>query len=590
MQFFDSIALAAVVHELNSLGEARIDKVGQPSAHELYLNVRAGGQNHRLYLNVREQWARIHLTERQFPNLPVPFAFTMLLRKHLEGSRLLRVEQDGLERVVRLVVAGRDELGDPYERHLVAELIGKYSNLFLVDSHSEQLLGCLRSVTEEMCQARQLAPGLPYASPPVAEDKVSFLEATEADFCRALEEDGAVVDRLSRKLTGVSKVALAQILQGLGIDPAVSVGELTGLQPLLAGLHQAQARVRSGCFHPRLEAGPLWHYNMLWLAPGEPPAGPGPSAVLDAYYGREENRFQLADKRRVLTSEIQQLLKKQRDRLKEWESTLTKSEGADRHRELGDLITSHMYMITPGMSELVATDYYAEGQPEVRVPLDPTLTAGENAQRYFRRYQKARNSREAVERLLGEGRQELGYLEQVETAIAQAETPRELAEIAEELAALTGKAPAKAKGPRRGQSPEPPPAPTAYTSSDGLTILVGKNNKQNEQLTFKVARPFDLWLHTQNIPGSHVVIVSDGEVPERTLHEAATLAAHYSKARESSRVPVIYTRRKFVKKPKGAKPGMVIYEQEKTLFVTPDPEVIAALEAGTKLQSLVPGP
>lgn len=582
VQFFDSVSLAAVVAELNRLGECRIDKVGQPSSYELYLQLRAGGRNVKLYLNFRDQWARLHLTDRPLGNVPVPTAFTMLLRKHLEGSRLLRVEQLGLERVARLVIAGRDELGDPFERVLVAELIGKYSNAFLVDSRQEQLLGCLRIVTEEMSQARQLAPGLPYAGPPVTPGKVPFLEAGEADFLPALGEDGKVVDRLSYRLTGISKVALAQVVVAAGVSPGVRTDELESLDELLATLHRAQASLRAGRFHPRRERMALWDYTMWWLGEGDAPEGPGPSALVDDYYGRLEARFLLEDRRRVVRNEITELLRKQRERLAGWEKTTVKGDEADRYRELGDLITANMWAIQPGMSKVEVTDFYHPDAPTVTLVLDPLLTASENAQRYFRKYQKARDGRAAVESLIATGREELHYLEQVATAVEQAQELRDLSEIADELGELTGKRKAPTgKGVRRGQA-EPPPAPLVFTSSDGLPILVGKNNKQNDYLTFKLAKTHDVWLHTQNIPGSHVVVQAEGEVPEATLHEAAMLAAFFSKARDSSQVPVIYTRKKFVKKPRGGKPGMVIYEQEKTLYVNRDEDRLHALGVDTE--------
>lgn len=591
VQFFDSVALAAVIAELNTLGECRIDKVGQPSSYELYLQLRAGGRNLKLYLNVRDQWARMHLTDRALANVPVPTAFTMLLRKHLEGSRLLRVEQPGLERVARLVIAGRDELGDPFERILVVELIGKYANMFLIasaagaiESRQEQVMGCLRIVTEEMSQVRQLAPGLPYAGPPVMAGKVPFPEATKADFLAALGQDGKVVDRLSGRIGGLSKVALTQLVVGAGLAADARTEELEGLDRLLSTLAIAQKRLKEGLFHPRRESGPGWDYNVWWLGAGAPPEGPGASALMDTYYGRLEARFILDDRRRVLRNEVNELLRKQRDRLGAWEQTLEKAEGADRHREMGDLITANMWQIQPGMSHVEVTDFYHEEQPTVTLVLDPLLTPSENAQRYFRRYQKARDGRQAVEGLLTTGREELAYLEAVATAIEQATELKDLAEIEEELNELNGKRSKPAKGVRRGQQ-EPPPKPLVFTSSDGVPILVGKNNKQNEYLTFKVARNHDVWLHTQNIPGSHVVVQAEGDVPEATLHEAAMLAAYFSQARDSNQVPVIYTRKKFVKKPRGAKPGMVIYEQEKTLFVNRDEDRLQAL--GLETEDLV---
>ena len=578
LQFFDAVALAAVVAELNALGEARIDKVGQPTAHELYLNLRAGGKNHRLYINVRDQWARLHLTRRPLGNLPVPTGFTMQLRKHLEGSRLLRVEQDGLERLARLVVAGRDELGDPFERVLVVELIGKFANMFLVDAQDDVVMGCMRPVTEAMCGVRQLGAGLPYDPPPVSADKVAFPDATEADFLAALDGTGKLADRLVGKLAGLSKVAAGQILAGIGLAPDVKIDDLEGLDPVLDGLRRAQASLREGRFHPRLSPGPGWAYDMWWLQPGPPPEGPGPSALLDAYYGGREDRARLEERRRKLKVEVGELLRKQRERVGGWVETLAKAEGADRHRELGDLLTAHMYLLSPGMASVEVEDYFAQdGGGKVTIPLDPRLTPSENVQRFFKRYQKARNSIKAVTELLEAGRAEQTYLEQVDTSIDQALDDRDLTEIGAELAALAGRAP-EGGPPRRGQPPEPPPAPLRLTSSDGLPILVGKNNRQNEFVTFKEARAGDLWLHTQIIPGSHVVVRAD-EVPERTLHEAATLAAWFSQARESSRVPVVYTLKRHVRKPRGAKPGMVLYEQEKTLFVTPDPAVVEALLA-----------
>lgn len=596
VQHFDSVALAAVVHELAALGEARIDKVGQPSGHELYLNLRAGGRNYRLYLNLRDQWARMHLTTAPLGNLPVPYAFTMQLRKYLEGSRLLRVEQPGLERVAHLVVAGRDELGDPFERVLVVELIGKYSNLFLLDSR-EQILGCLRPVTEAMCQARQLGPGLPYAPPPVDERKVPFLEADDAVFCAALEGDracepsglaipphpalphggggsrggptsgrassGRVADRLNERVAGLSKVALGQLLASLGLSPQVAVDELEALDPLLARLALAQADLRAGRFAPRLESGPGWSYNVWAL---DRSAEDGASAVVDRYYGTLEARFVLEERRRVLRAALGELLRKQRTRVQEWAQSREKAESAERYRELGDLITSHVYAIAPGASAVEVTDFFAPDQPTLTLALDPQLTASENAQRYFRKYQKARNGREALDRLLAGAREELAYLEQVAIAVEQATELADLQEVADEIAAISGQAPAK---PRTEA-----PRPLELTSSDGLAILVGKNNRQNDYVTFKLAHAGDLWLHTQNIPGSHVVIRADGEVPERTLHEAAAIAAYYSQARQSSQVPVVVTRRKFVKKPRGAKPGMVVYEQEQTLYVNPGESLV----------------
>ena len=510
---------------------------------------------------MQERWARLHLTTRALANVPVPSSFTMQLRKHLEGSRLLRVEQPGLERVARLVVAGRDELGDPFERVLVAELIGKYANLFLVDGADGVVMGCLRPVTEEMCRVRQLGPGLPYDPPPA--EKPDFTTVGEDVVLAALGRGGKLADALSGQVSGLSRVAAAQLVVAAGLPADARTDDVEGLEALLDVVRRAQVSLAARAFHVRLEAGPTWDYQ-CWALDGARDGGA--SAFFDAYYGGREERFGLDERRRKIAGDVGTAVRKQAERVAGWREQLAKSEKADRERELGDLLTAHMYMLAPGMAEVEVTDFYAEEQPTIVLKLDARLTPSENAQRHFRRYQKLRNARTALDQLLGEGEAELAYLAQVETAVAIATSARDLAEVAEELAGYQGKPPVPL---RRGEKPEAP-APLKFTSSDGLPIWVGKNNKQNDHLTFKLARAGDWWLHTQNIPGSHVLVQAEGEVPERTLHEAAMLAAFFSQARSSSRVPVVYTRRKHVRKPRGARPGMVIYDHERTLFVDPE--------------------
>jgi predicted ribosome quality control (RQC) complex YloA/Tae2 family protein len=383
MQFFDAIALAAVVAELNALGECRIDKVGQPAAGALYLNLRAGGKNLRLFVGVQEQWARLHLTRRNLPNLAVPSAFTMQLRKHLEGSRLLRVEQPGLERVARLVVAGRDELGDPFERVLVAELIGKYANLFLVDAKDDLVMGALRPITDAMCQVRQVMQGLPYDPPPISADKVEFPHATEEDFLAALAGGGKLVDCLVGRLAGLSKVAAGQLVASMGLPIDVRIDDLEALEPILGVLRRAQASLRANRFYPRLETSPAWDYNFWWLNEGPSPVSVGASSLVDDYYGGREEDHLLEERRRKVLVEVGELLRKHRDRLAGWEETLAKSESADRHRELGDLLTAHMYLLSAGQSEVTVSDFYAPDQPSLVIPLDPRLTPSENVQRHF---------------------------------------------------------------------------------------------------------------------------------------------------------------------------------------------------------------
>ena len=556
IQHFDSVSLAAVAAELRSLGEGRIDKVGQPSAAELYLKFRAGGRNHRLYFNLRGPWARAHLTARSLPNLPRPSAFVMLLRKYMEGARLLRVEQPGLERAIHLVVAGRDELGDPYERRLVVELIGSYANAFLLDDRGV-ILGLARPVTEEMCRIRQLGVGLPYAGPPVS-SKASFLDATASALGAAIAGDPA--KGLAEHFSGLGRIAIAQLLSAAEpIADRHRVVETLGL---------AIANLRDGVFHPRWEAGPGWNYAMFWTRSVPPPSGPGASEILDAYYTARETESATASLRARLVVEVEGRMSRTRDRLEAWERQILESDRADREREIGELILANLHRIAPGVERVVVEDYFDPDLPQTTLSLDARLSPSENAQRYFRRARKLRAAREAVARLLAEGRETIAYEESVAVSIRQAVDLEALQEIARELSPPDP----------RSRQPEPPPRPLRFRSVDGLTILVGKNNRQNDLLTFKIAGPRDLWLHAQNLPGSHV-IVEAADVPERTLREAAAIAAYFSAGREAGRVRVAYTLRKHVRKPRGARPGMVVYDHERTLLAEPDAALIEALRS-----------
>jgi predicted ribosome quality control (RQC) complex YloA/Tae2 family protein len=575
LQHFDGLTLAAVVAELNTLGEARIDKVGQASPHVFYLNLRAGRNNHRLLVNLNGPFARLHLTTRSFANLPVPTGFTMQLRKHMEGSRLLRVEQNDLERAVKLVIAGRDELGDPFERWLIIELIGKYANMFLVESQTGTLLGCLRAISEDMCGVRQLATGLPYDPPPVPQNKTSFLRASAETFAHALSDSGSVLDALMNATSGLSKTSAQQLLESLELNPGQSCASLRHPDECLKGLVRAQQSIRQAHFNPR-PVSPT-RYS-VWGVSGES-AQQHPSVVLDSYYAEREIAATLHTRRHQLRQLIQERIGRQHERLKSWEKLRQQGTDAEQWKRRGDLLSAHLHQVQPRAHHIRVVDYFDPEQPEVELTLAPELTPSENVQRLYRRYRKAKNGLVVARELLQQGEFELAYLHSIQSAIELATEPDDLEEIFQEL--IPNKEPSTG---RRRPPISRAPRPLRVSGPAGCTFLIGKNNRQNDHVTFKEAHSNDWWLHTRDHPGAHVVIRADVPIGHEQLEEAALLAAWFSPARNSAQVAVVYTRKKYVKKIPGGRPGLVIYEQEKTLFVTPEEAQVRALLASANLR------
>lgn len=560
MQIVDSLALAAIVHELEGqLRDARLEKIHLPTATEMVWQLRGRGQAQRLYFSVRHPYTRVHLTSRRFSNPATPPNFCMLLRKHLEGSRILRVEQWQLERVLQIVTTGRDELGDPIERALVAEVTGKHANWILLDRPWGTVLGCLRPVSEAISRARQILPGLPYDPPPLSEGKVDPRQL-EPDQLMALLAAGGTLERaLLGGVHSLGRTAIAQFAEAAGLSPDQAADQLDSeaLSRLIEVWSRAMRAVELGSFSPHRVTGKSWDYQVLGDSGVEPQ---GLSELWDAYYGDRELFERFGARRHVLETAVNEKLEKIQQREGALEQAVREAEQAETFRQWGELIQAYGYGLAERSAELVAENYHLPGSPPVAIALDPRLTPQANAQRYFRKYQKARTALEVHRRMHAEARREREYWHSVQASLYLAETPEDLAAIQAELQPPSGS--------RQPTAPEG--QPLCLRSGDGLEIRVGRNNRQNEQVTLRWARPEDWWFHAQNLPGAHVVVrTPSGELPEGTRDEAAMLAAYYSQARESANVPVIYTQRRHVKKIAGGKPGLVQYEREKTLFVTP---------------------
>jgi predicted ribosome quality control (RQC) complex YloA/Tae2 family protein len=416
-----------------------------------------------------------------------------------------------------------------------------------------------------MCGVRQLAAGLPYDPPPVPTEKVSFLAAPPSLFYEILHQPGTLLEALMASTHGLSRLAASQMLAALGwmaTQPCVSV---TQPEQWVQSLVGAQNSIRQGHFAPQREP---QGYNVWGLQTAGAPLGI--SRLLDTYYHDWETRATLRTRRERLRLSAQERIAKQSTRLKQWENMRREGAEAETWKVRGDLLAAHLHEVTPAAPCLQVTNYFDPEQREITLTLDPQLSPSENVQRFYRRYRKAKNALAAAQDLLKNGQIELQYLQSIASAIELADEVSDLEEISLELD------PASAKPVRRGSVRSAPQALRLRRGGD-VSLLVGKNNQQNDHVTFKEAHASDWWLHTRDHPGAHVIIRADQPVGEALLHEAALLAAWFSPARHSAQVPVVYARKKHVKKVPGGRPGMVIYEHAKTLFVTPDQAVVEQL-------------
>ena len=580
----DAICLQALTNELKGqLLGARIDKVQQPTRDQIVLLLRG---NLRLLLNAGPNQPRVQLTEVLRENPAEPPMLCMLLRKHLVGGRITEIEQSGLERIVTFTVRSVNELGESGTKKLVLEAMGRRSNLLLLDE-DDRILDCMRRVEFEVSGARALLPGL-YYQLPTPLDKLSLLTDPEGAVELARRGGGAeeTVERfLLDRYLGISPLIARELaLRAFGAADARFADRSDGCERLAAEMERLAEAVRENRFTPTMlsrEGKPVdFTYCPITQYGAETVQTTFPtfSALLDAFY-TERDRQEASQRRgreltRTVTSAHDRVVRK----LGMLEKEYAASQDRDTLRLYGDLITANLYRMERGAARLTAQNYYDENGAELDIPLDPLLTPQQNAAKYYKRYTKAKTAekhlREQIDKAIGER----DYLESVQGEIALAQTEAEFAELRRELQE-TGYIRRSGKE-KKGR--EKPIAPREFRSSSGLRILVGRSNVQNDALTRKADKR-DLWLHTQKIHGSHVILCTeDGAYDDVSLHEAALLAAYYSQAQGGSNVPVDYTSVKYVKKPAGARPGMVVYETYRTLYVTPDEETIRRLDRKNK--------
>ena len=572
----DAICLQGVVGELApQLTGSRIEKIQQPARDQIILLLRG---SRRLFLNAGANQPRIHLTEQLRDNPSQPPMFCMLLRKHLSGGIIESVRQEPLERVVTLTVLASDEMGERSRFTLVWEGMPRRANLILCDRDG-RIIDCLRRVDLEAEQDRQVLPGLFYRLP-TRQDKRSPLSVTEEEFAALLERaapDAPLDGWLLDTFTAISPLVARELtVRACGsTDAPVSQGSA-----LWDVFSRWQRDVHENAFTPTLikrngsladfTYGPVTQYGTY----AETEIYDSFSHLLDDFYEKREQAERVKQKGRDLLKTATTARDRVRRKLAAQEKELAACLDRDHLRICGELITANLYRMERGQSRLTAQNYYDENCADMDIPLDVRLSPQENAARYFKQYAKAKTAEKYLTAQLQKGREELQYLESVLQELAQAESEQDFNDIRTELTDggyLRGRG-KKQPGFQRASKPR------EFRSSAGLRILVGRNNRQNDRLTTKDADKRDIWLHTQKIHGSHVILCTGGAEPdEQSLMEAASLAAYFSQAQGSTKVPVDYTPVKFVKKPAGAKPGMVVYATYQTMLADPDEELVKHL-------------
>ncbi|WP_430596525.1 fibronectin-binding protein EfbA [Enterococcus sp. DIV0175] len=563
---FDGVFTHAMVSELrDTLLSGRISKIHQPYENEIILVIRSRGANHRLLLSAHPSYARIQITQIDYQNPDTPPNFVMMLRKHLDGALLEKIEQVENDRVIHFHFIKRDELGDLQNIVLIVELMGRHSTIVLVNRESGKILDAIKHIGSSQNTYRSLIPGVTYVAPPKQEQLNPFSAEKEKIFQRLSQLE------LTPKI-------LQQNFQGLGFDTAQELTSRLTEQPnekmavwenffhelndkLSPTLYEAKNK---DFFTPisyqsiAKTADQITNYSTL-------------STLLDGFYHDKAEKDRAKQQGSELIRKMENERKRNQNKLKKREQTLKDSENAEDFRRNGELLTTFMTQVPRGATEVTLPNYYEADQP-LTIKLDPALTPNQNAQKYFHRYQKLKNAVKLIGQQIQEAKDEIQYLDSV---LAQLEIagPMDIEAIKEEL---TDQGYFKKKSAKK-QKKKKPSQPDVYFAEDGTQILVGKNNLQNDLLTMRTAKKSDYWLHAKNIPGSHVIIKSN-EPSDETITQAAELAAYFSKYRHSAQVPVDLVQVKHIRKPNGSKPGFVIYENQKTIIVTPVEEIILQMK------------
>lgn len=577
----DAVCISGLAYELNNdISEMKIDKVQQPEKDVFILSLRGARGSSKLLISSGSGSARVHLTRISRENPQTPPMFCMLLRKHLTGAKIVSVTQPSSERMLDIELSAYDEMGVSVKRHLVCEMLGNHSNLILTDEN-DRIIDCFRKVDSEMSEKRQLLPGMFYHLPPKP-DKPELLCCSEEEFAAALS--AAPVERSADKwlieaFCGISPLGAREIVYAACGSTSINIGEIDR-DALISAKNAFAAAVQERRFTPCMlsDGGKPKDIYCFWVKQYENAYKVSSfesfSVLLDEFYTERERLDHVAQRGQAIQKTIKNLRDRTARKLAVQMEELKATFDREQLREYGDIIKANLYRMERGARSLVAQNFYSENCEDIEIPLDPKLSPQQNAAKYYKQYTKAKNAEKYLTEQIDNAEKELEYFESVLEELARADGIKDISDIRREL---TETGYIREQNKKKMKTPES--KPMQFVSRSGVSIYCGRNNLQNDKLTLKEAYRGDTWLHTQKIHGAHVIISTMGAEPDaETLEDAACIAAYYSKGRGGTKVPVDYTKVRYVKKPNGAKPGMVIYTDYKTLFVTPDEERVNAMK------------
>lgn len=579
----DGAFLYAVKSELEILIGGRVDKIYQPSREEIVISLRTVKGGYRLLASASAGSARAHITESQIDNPMSPPMFCMLLRKRLGGGKLVDIRQDGLERILFFDFSCTNELGDPVTITLACEIMGKYSNIIVINGDG-RIIDSIKRVDEDMSRERLVLPGMKYEMPP-RDGRISFIHGDREEIKAAVEsmKSAELSKGIISAFEGVSPVLAREWAHYAARGNEVRADEIDDdiKERLLFAIMQSRETLISnkGQYTAVMTRDGLLkdfsfirisQYGTLMVTKEFNSA----SGLLDYFYEQRDRTARLKQRAndlfKLLVNTSERIAKRTANQREELKECVKK----DNMKLMGDLLSANIYRLKKGDVSVRLENFYDENCPEVEIKLDSRLTPSQNAQKYYSGYRKAVTAEKKLAEQIKLGEEETQYIDSVFDALTRANSENEVNELRLELAEQGYVRAVRLKG----KPPKSQP-PVEYVSSDGFTILAGRNNKQNDRLTLKTAAKTDIWLHTHNIAGSHVIILTNGETPpDKTIEEAAVIAAVNSKAKDSAQVPIDYCLCKFVKKPVGAKPGMVIFTNNKTAYINPDEELAERLK------------
>lgn len=570
---FDGITIANITKELREcLSGGRIRKIAQPENDELILTVKSTEGTYRLLISASASLPLIYLTSSNKPSPLTAPNFCMLLRKHIENGRIMNISQPGLERIIRFDIEHLDELGDLRKKTLVVEIMGKHSNIIFCDEN-DRIIDSIKHVSSQMSSIREVLPGRTYFIPATTK-KADPLSLNFEDFQNLISSKSTKLAKaLYSSYTGISPVAANEVVFRSSLNAEMSGNALseTELLHFYKTFSYFIMDVVNGNFSPNIiyegrtpkeySALPMTMYEDLPVV-----THPDISHLLETYYAEKNVVTRIRQRSTDLRKVVQNALDRSRKKYDLQSKQLEDTQKRDTYRIYGELLTTYGYNATPGARSLDVLNYYTN--EELTIPLDPQLTALENAKKYFDKYSKLKRTFEAVTELLEETGSEVEHLQSISTSLDIALSEEDLVEIKEELMEY-GYIKKRQSGSKR---PKITSKPFHYISSDGFHMYVGKNNYQNEELTFRFAAGNDWWFHAKGVPGSHVIVKTQGteEMPDATFEEAGRLAAYYSQSRDNEKVEIDYIQKKHIKKPKGSKPGFVIYHTNYSLNIDPD--------------------